>query len=360
MPRVIAILAIAAATIAACAEAVPRDADNFYEGRQLEVIVPFGPGGGTDSWARLVAPFLQQHLPGSTVQVMNIAGATSIAGVNEFATRRRADGLTGVVTAGSTYYLYMLGEPAVQYEFRDFAPIMLSPVGGVVFVSPDIGVRNVRDLLTAQEELVYGGISATGNDIMALLAFELLGLDVKTILGYTSKGASRVAFEQGETNIEYQTMPAYLMNVQPLIEAGHAVPLMSFGVLDDDGNLIRDPSTPDLPTVGEAYREMYGREPVGRAWEAYRAFLGAGTMMQKVLWLHRDAPPASIDALRRAAREVASDSVFREAAYTEIGDYPVLVGEDASRVINSATEVPAETVEWLKALLRDKYGVESL
>jgi hypothetical protein len=207
---------------------------------------------------------------------------------------------------------------------------------------------------------VYGGISATGNDILPLLSFELLGLPVKPVLGYASKGASRVAFEQGETNIEYQTMPAYLSNVTPLVADGVAVPLFSFGILDEDGEVVRDPAVPDLPSVREEYVDIWGVEPSGVQWQAYKTVLAAGVSMAKVLWLHGDAPEEAISALRRAVGEVVQDPDFQEVARREVGVYPFLVGEDAGRAAATAQQIAPETLDWLKSLLRDKFGIERL
>lgn len=335
--------------------------DEFYRGKLLEVIVPFGPGGGTDTWTRMLVPHLQKRLgAGAAVQVINVPGASSVAGANEFALRRKHDGRTALVTAGSTFLVYLLGEPMVRYEFREFAPILGSPTGGVVFASPKLGVRTAAQLRAVREPLVYGGISATGNDIIPLLAFELLDLNVQAILGYASKGASRLAFEQGETTIEYQTMPAYVANVMPLAESGLAVPLFSFGLIDENGEVGRDPAVPDLPSVREVYVELFGLEPAGVVWEAYKAVLAAGVSTAKLLWLHRDAPAAAIEALRTAAADMVHDSTFLEAARLEVGDYPFYVGEEAARAIATATGIVPETLRWLKDLLREEYGIERL
>lgn len=322
---------------------------SFYGGRTLELLVPFGPGGGTDTWTRMVVPHLQRYLGrGAGIQVVNVPGAMSVAGANEFALRRRPDGRTALVSGGSTFFLYLLGQPEVRYEFRDYEAIVSSPVGGVVFVSPDLGIRGAAELGRLGRRLTYGGISATGNDLLPLLAFELLGLDVQTILGYRSKGETRVAFERGETEIEYQTMPAYLASVVPLIEEGRAVPLFTFGIMNDEGELVRDPEVSDLPTVGEVYRTLEGREPSGVVWDAYRAVVGAGIEMQKVMWLHGDAPPEAVEELRGAAARMVEDSLFRAAAEREVGRYPFRVGEAVERTFRAAADVPPDALAWLR------------
>lgn len=348
--------------LSACVAQGPDPDDSapgdFYEGRTLEIIVPFGPGGGTDTWTRMMAPHLQERLGrGSAVQVVNLAGATSVAGANDFALRRRHDGLTALVSSGSTFFPFLVGEPMVRYDFADFRAIVASPVGYVIFVSPDLDVTEATDLVSLDIPLVFGGISATGNDLVMLVAFEVLHLHPQTILGYSTRGETRIAFERGETNIEYQTLPAYQASVVPLVEAGAAVPLFTFGLLDEDGQVVRDPVVPDLPSLREVYVAAYGTEPSGVEWDAYKAVLAASVAVQKVMWLHGDAPEAAIRDLREAAAKLVQDTSFLRIAYAEVGDYPFYVGETAQRLFSSAMNVPPESLLWLKSLLRTKYGV---
>ena len=74
----------------------------------------------------------------------------------------------------------------------------------------------------------YGSQGPTSLDLVPVLAFEIMGLDVDPVFGL-ARGPARVAFERGESLIDYQTSSAYLRNVVPLIKAGKAVPLFSWG-----------------------------------------------------------------------------------------------------------------------------------
>ncbi|NIP57233.1 MAG: hypothetical protein GWM92_13965, partial [Gemmatimonadetes bacterium] len=66
-------------------------------------------------------------------------------------------------------------------------------------------------------------------------------------------------------------------------------------------------------------------------WDAYRAVVGAGIEMQKVMWLHGEAPPEAVDELRGAAARMVEDSLFRADAEREVGHYPFRVGEAVER-----------------------------
>ena len=51
-----------------------------------------------------------------------------------------------------------------------------------------------------------------------------------------------------------------------------AVPIFSWGALDADGNIVRDPTFPDIPSFKEVWEATEGCETSGVAWDAYKAF----------------------------------------------------------------------------------------
>ena len=109
-----------------------------------------------------------------------------------------------------------------------------------------------------------------------MLAFEVMGLKVRHVFGMRGRGEGRLALERGEATIDYQTSSAFLTQVRPMIQAGNAVPLFSWGVLDAEGNVKRDPTFPDLPHFAEFMQAATGAAPSGPAWEAMKVMLIAG------------------------------------------------------------------------------------
>src|SRR3546814_18014025 len=75
----------------------------------------------------------------------------------------------------------------------------------------------------------------------------MLGLDVEVIMGFKSRPNGRMSTLRGKTTIDYQTTPAYLKHIVPLVAEGTLVPLFTFGALDANGENGRHPNLPDLP-----------------------------------------------------------------------------------------------------------------
>lgn len=346
------------------AEGEGEEAASFYEdGDLITVIVPFGEGGGTDTLARIAMPYLAEEL-GVDIQVENIPGAGSIPGVNQFQNQRNSqDGYTMMFHSASSQIPAILGEAGVDFSLEDQIPIAGFPLGGVIYASEDGPISEATDLAgpNQPEEFTYGGQPAAGGELRILLLFEMFQTDVNTVLGYDGRGASRLAWEQGESDLSYDTAPAYLANVEPLVEEGTAKPLMTFGFVDDDGSIIPDPQFPDIPSPGEVYEEAFG-EPIteaGDAFAAYRTMALATLALNKTMIAHVDAPPEAIAELRSAWERMLENDEFLTTIEEELGGYPILLNEELESAWNqmSGVNTDAPEIQWLLEWVQDTYDV---
>ena len=101
---------------------------------------------------------------------------------------------------------------------------------------------------------------------------------------------ARLAFEWGDLNVDYQSTFSYQENIQPLVDSGEAVPVFTFGMLDAEGNLVRDPAFPDIPHYGEVYELVNGEPMSGQVEEVYMSFFTAGFGAQKLLSMPAATP----------------------------------------------------------------------
>ena len=320
------------------ADRAPRE--SFYASNDvLEVIVSWSAGGGTDTIARILAPYLQKHIQGNpSVQVINVAGGGGIQGHNEFALRRRPDGFNMLFSAGSSQIAYLLNEPGIRFDFKDMKPVFGVPAGAVIYANPRSGVTSIKDLLNPREPLRFGSIGVASTDAIVLLAFDVLGLDVNTIFGYEGSGAIRVAFEQNEVNINRDGTIGYLGNVLPLVEMGAAVPLFTFGQVRG-GEVVRDPAFPDIPSIAEAHEMLYGTAPSGETWEMFKAISSALFTLEKVMWFQKDAPDEAVRLLRDAGVAVANDPDFIARGQQVFGPYELIVGDEIEQAVSDMLNV---------------------
>ncbi|AXX92165.1 tricarboxylate transporter [Malaciobacter molluscorum LMG 25693] len=329
-----------------------------FEGKTIEWTMPFKAGGGTDKWGRFYAPLLSKALPGNPVVVIkNMPGGGSTKGANFFAQRASKDGLSIFAASGSTQFPYLLDDRRVRYDYKKWEVVLASPTGGVVYIPSSLGVKTVKDLKNLKTTLKFGSQGATSLDLIPLLAFHILGLDVEPIFGMKGRKSGRLAFLRGETTIDYQTSTSYIKNVMPTIKNGNIVPLFSWGVLDEDGNLQRDPTFPNLPHFGEVYESIYGKKPSGSAFSAWKSFFTAGFSVQKMILLPKGVSKDVLETYQKAVKKVLNDENFKKLKTANLGIYDQAIGEKARKLKDLGTKVSKEDRQWIKNWLKESYNI---
>ncbi|MEM9707947.1 MAG: tricarboxylate transporter [Pseudomonadota bacterium] len=356
---------VAASICALCAASFATDVAAgghgiSLEGKTVEWVIPFSETGGSAKWANFYAPLLSEALPGQpTVVVKFMPGAGSTKGANWFQDQAYEDGTLIFGSSGSTQFPYLLGDPRVRYEYGDWNVVLASGTGGVAYLPPDLaGMMDGMDATALQDtDFIYGSQGATRLDLVPLLAWEMLGLNVEPVFGIKGRGDGRLMFERGEANIDYQTSSGYLGGVLPLVEAGDAVPMMAWGSLDADGNIVRDPTFPDMPTFKEVCEATPSCETSGDKWEAWKAFFVAGFPAQKMVFLPQGASNDAIVTYTAAFQAIQERDDFAEISGTRLGVYPQMTGDAAEGAKASATEVPETAKTFVVDWLKERYGV---
>lgn len=355
-------LGTTAIALTACAATLTtaQAQDGYFAGKTIEIVVPFSQGGATFVSAKFLEPFFEKHLPGNPdIKVVDRPGGGSILGANWFAANANSDGTTILFTTSSTANPYVLGKKEVKYDLASFRVAYSHPFSAVAYTSPATGVTKAADIRDAKIPLVYGGIAAAASDLPGLLSFEVLGLDVKSVLGFPGRGPVRLAFERGETTIDYQFTPVYLTQVKQLVESGKAVPLWTGGSVDADGHVTaRDPIAPELPSVYEVYQQLHGKTPDGIAWDAFEAIASVTYAFGLSGYMPADTPQEVLDIFDKAVADINADPEFIEASKKVTNGARLAKGSAAEPLIRKALKPSDEIRSYLIKLLTDKYGVK--
>lgn len=215
-----------------------------YPAKPLKVIVPFGPGGGTDLVARVIAENLHHQLKQSVV-VDNRPGASTMIGANAVA-RAPADGYTLLISGSSTYTVVPALRKDVPYDpLKDFdllAVVADAPM--VLVVNADSPYKSLQDLLTAAKQDTHGLQYATfGPGSAPHLLGEMFALAAGIKLSavpYRGSAQAVLGVMGGEVGIAFDTLSSSL----PQLQAGK---LRALAVFSPE----RVPQTPDVPTISE-------------------------------------------------------------------------------------------------------------
>ena len=109
------VLAVSAVSALAATAASAQTGADFFKGKTVTYIVATAPGGGYDLYGRLVAEYMQKHLPGSTFVVKNVPGAGHMVGANTIYASK-PDGLTiGTFNTGLIYN-QLIGADGVKFD----------------------------------------------------------------------------------------------------------------------------------------------------------------------------------------------------------------------------------------------------
>jgi tripartite-type tricarboxylate transporter receptor subunit TctC len=215
-----------------------------YPARPIQMVVPFAAGSVTDLLARIVAQRLGEAL-GQNVIVDNKPGADGNIGAG-FVAAAPADGYTLLMGAASTNAINPSLHKNLRFNaLRDFAPITnVAAVPNVLVVSPETGVRTVKDFIAAarNQRLSFASSGAGGS---MHLSGELFKASTGTpdLLHVAYKGGSAPVTDviAGRVTAMFCNLPLCLQNIR-------AGKLTALGVTSPK----RSPLLPDVPTIAEA------------------------------------------------------------------------------------------------------------
>jgi putative tricarboxylic transport membrane protein len=198
---------------------------DFYKGKTVTYIVASAAGGGYDLYGRLVAEFMQKHLPGSTIIVKNVPGAGHLVGANTLYASK-PDGLTiGIFNTGLIYN-QLIGAEGVRFDLTKMSWIgKASSEPRVFIVSPDLPIKNFADLQNYKGTIniaTSGPGSASYVETVTLT--KALKLPAKILTGYNGI-ADQLAMRRGEIG----GMMGALSSFEAFVKNGYGRPIVQIG-----------------------------------------------------------------------------------------------------------------------------------
>jgi tripartite-type tricarboxylate transporter receptor subunit TctC len=194
--RIVAVLALA---VGLSCTAYGQSAEEFYKGRQIQMIVGYEVGNDYDIGARLLAKYLSKELPGQpTIVVQNMPAAAGVVAANHIYVRAARD---GSVIGGISRNLpsqAMMHLPNIEADPRKFNWLGATSFPGRVCVAAtDAPVKTAADVF--KTELLTGGVGAgSSTSIVPTVINRVLGTKFKMVEGYRGAGDILIAIERGE------------------------------------------------------------------------------------------------------------------------------------------------------------------
>ena len=215
-----------------------------FPSKPIRLVVPYSPGGGADTTARLIAPKLQEAL-GETVVVENRPGAGGVIG-DETVAKAAPDGHTLLIGA----FAHAVNPSLLpKMPFRtpeDFAPIsLLVTVPELLVITPSHPAKSVAELVAMAKaqpgKLFY---ASSGNGSAQHLAAELFKLRTGTDIGHVPYKGGGLAV----ADVAAGHVPFYFGNMSAALPQARGNRVRALAITSAE----RSPAAPDVPTIAEA------------------------------------------------------------------------------------------------------------
>jgi tripartite-type tricarboxylate transporter receptor subunit TctC len=175
---------------------------DFYKGRSLSLIAGFPPGGGYDTYVRILACHYGRHIPGQpSVIASNMPGAGSLLAANYIYGKATPDGLAMAMFASSAVMEPLLGNKSALFEATKFSWIgsMSNDVAYCgVWQTP--GAATTFDEMMSKETIIGGGATAAITFQHPMVLKNVLHANIRVIAGYAGTREINLAMHRGEVN----------------------------------------------------------------------------------------------------------------------------------------------------------------
>ena len=176
--------------------------EEFYSKNKLTILIDSAPGGGYDTYGRLLARFYGAHVPGHpAVVVQNMPGAGGLTAVNWLTQVAPRDGSVILIMSRSMPLAPLMGIPGARFD-----PLELSWIGSmnreniIAFSWHTTNIKSIDDLRKRPANVGVTGTTAD-SALFTRLLNNLVGTRLNIITGYPGSDAINLAIERGENDI---------------------------------------------------------------------------------------------------------------------------------------------------------------
>jgi putative tricarboxylic transport membrane protein len=306
-------------------------AQAFFRGKTITYIVATSPGGGYDTYGRLVARYMSKYLPGTKIIVRNLPGAGHVIGADTIYAAK-PDGLTiGTFNTG-LIYMQLLQAPGVRFDLTRMSWIgKAASDPRVLVVSRKSGITSVRQLLDPGKPptvLFAAGMGSAGY-LDTRLAAVAIHLNVRLIPGYGGSEGT-MSMLRGETDGTIGSESSYAQ----FVKQGEGSYLLQFG----------GPRGGSIP-----HAMPYAATPDARK---LLSLIAAESEVSRLTAGPPGIPEDRLELLRRVYLEALADPGLQAQARKMDAPVDPMGGRQVHAVIDQALQLPASGLRLLRQAVR--------
>ena len=322
---------------------------DFYQGKTIRLIVGSAPGGGYDTYTRMIARHISRYIPGNPATVVaNMEGAGGLIAANFVYKRATADGLTVVVFNNSNIVQKALGDPRINMDFRKFGWIGAPSVGApMCMIMAFTGLKTLEDVLKTNKPLKMGANRAgsTGYDLPLILN-QALGTKFKVVSGYTGTAKIRLALQSRELDGFCSNWESMRVTARSMLDAEGDMKLIPFVM----SGKWEDPEVKHLPLLKDVIKEPR-KLAIYNAWAAQMDF-------QRPLAFPPGVPKDQLELLRKALGDTLKDeNLLTEAKKSKLV-ITYVSGQRTEQLVDEILSMPEDAKKSLAFLVRTGKGTK--
>ena len=268
----------------------------YYEGKRITIIVGFGPGGGNDRIARVLAKHLPKHIPGKpTIIVENMPGASSMIAANQIYNVAKPDGLTIGALNKALPFAQLLKVEGLNFDLTKFAWIGSAAVESTILIfRADLPYKTFDELLKSKTLIKLGGTGPMElGSAFAVLLRDFAGFNYKEVT-YPSGTVAMLAIERKEVDARAGSYSS----LKPFIERGLVRPLIR--------GQVSEPEIENLPVDQDFTQDKRAKTFMG--------MLSAPDLVGRPFVTTPGTPANVMNILREAFTKAAEDPELKEDA----------------------------------------------
>ncbi len=320
---------------------------DFYKGRTIRIVVGYGPGGATDTNARLVSRVLSKHIPGNpTIVVQNRPGGGSMLAANIVYNAEPRDGTVIASFSSGRILTQAIGAPGVRFDAAKYQWLSSTFDTSVMCaVRTDAGVARIEDIMGAKgKEVVLSSFGKGGISHLPPVVFNaVFGTKFKVVTGYRSGGAQRLAVK----NNEVQGFCTSTQTIKSTEAAMFEGPAACCKVLIVAGSVVEDHPFLKGLLGAEKFAQKLGKS---KDEIAMLRAINATNRISLPQAVAPGVPKDRVQALRRAFERAYKDPELRKLANRMRMDLKPKTGEEVGRIVQELLQTPKSVLARLKEL----------
>lgn len=296
---------IAALALAVVASGSVHAADDFYKGKKVRLVVSSTPGGGNDTYSRLIARHISRHIPGNpTIIVQNMPGAGGLMAADYLYRKAPRDGTLFEQINWGVWFWQVIGDKRARFDFEKMNAVGVAAIESAILFThkkefPD------WDSVMAADKLITSGNSGPQSlgHTMGKVMEKMVGKKIfDYVFGYPGARQYSLAFRQGEVQSSGNTPGSFRDQLGDMWDDGKVAMLAQAPTPEGK----RTKEFPDTPTLLEYAKTDKDRELIKATFLL--------THYGRPYSLPPGVPKERVEILRKAFTATMSDPKFLDEA----------------------------------------------